>query len=127
MLLSLLADLVLVVHATFILFVVLGGLLVLWRPRIAWVHIPCAIWGAWVELAGWICPLTPLEVDLRTRAGEIGYEGGFIERYVTAALYPQGLTREIQIGLGIAVVAVNVIIYVVAIKRARNNSFSERF
>ena len=127
MLLSLLADLVLVVHATFILFVVLGGLLVLWQPRIAWVHIPCAIWGAWVELAGWICPLTPLEVDLRTRAGEIGYEGGFIARYVTAALYPQGLTREIQISLGIAVVAVNVIIYVVAIKRARNNSFSERF
>ena len=127
MLLSLLADLVLVVHATFILFVVLGGLLVLWQPRIAWVHIPCAIWGAWVELAGWICPLTPLEVDLRTRAGEIGYEGGFIERYVTTALYPQGLTRDIQIGLGIAVVAVNVIIYVVAIKRARNNSFSERF
>ena len=127
MLLSLLADLVLVVHATFILFVVLGGLLVLWQPWIAWVHIPCAIWGAWVELAGWICPLTPLEVDLRTRAGEIGYEGGFIERYVTAALYPQGLTREIQIGLGIAVVAVNVIIYVVAIKRARNNSPSERF
>jgi len=126
-LLSLLADLVLVVHATFILFVVLGGLLVFWHPRIAWVHIPCAIWGAWVELAGWICPLTPLEVDLRTRAGEIGYEGGFIERYVTAALYPQGLTREIQIGLGIAVVAVNVIIYVVAIKRARNNSPSERF
>ena len=126
MLLSLLADLVLVVHATFILFVVLGGLLVLWQPRIAWVHIPCAIWGAWVEFAGWICPLTPLEVDLRTRAGEIGYEGGFIERYVTAALYPQGLPREIQIGLGIAVVAVNVIIYVVAIKRARNNSPSER-
>jgi len=80
-----------------------------------------------VELAGWVCPLTPLEVDLRIRAGEIGYEGGFIERYVTAALYPQGLTRDIQIGLGIAVVAVNVIIYVVAIKRARNNSFSERF
>ena len=127
MLLSLLADLVLVVHATFILFVVLGGLLLLWQPRIAWVHIPCAIWGAWVELAGWICPLTPLEVDLRTRAREIGDEGGFIERYVTAALYPQGLTREIQIGLGIAVVAVNVIIYVVAIKRARNNSPSERF
>ena len=95
MLLSLLADLVLVVHATFILFVVLGGLLLLWQPRIAWVHIPCAIWGAWVELAGWICPLTPLEVDLRTRAGEIGYEGGFIERYVTAALYPQGLTLSL--------------------------------
>ena len=127
MLLSLLADLVLAVHATFILFVVLGGLLVLWQPRIAWIHVPCAIWGAWVELAGWICPLTPLEVDLRTRAGEVGYAGGFIERYVTAALYPQGRTREIQIGLGIAVVAVNVIIYVIAIKRAQKGHPSSGF
>ena len=127
MLLSLLADLVLAVHATFLLFVVLGGLLVLWKPRIAWVHIPCAMWGAWVELAGWICPLTPLEVDLRIRAGEVGYGGGFIERYVTAALYPQGLTREIQIGLGIAVVAVNVIIYVIAIKRAQKGHPSSGF
>ena len=127
MLLSLLADLVLAVHATFLLFVVLGGLLALWKPRIAWVHIPCAMWGAWVELAGWICPLTPLEVDLRIRAGEVGYGGGFIERYVTAALYPQGLTREIQIGLGIAVVAVNVIIYVIAIKRAQKGYPSSGF
>ena len=122
MLLSLLADLVLAVHATFLLFVVLGGLLVLWKPRIAWVHIPCAMWGAWVELAGWICPLTPLEVDLRIRAGEVGYGGGFIERYVTAVLYPQGLTREIQIGLGIAVIAVNIIVYIIVIKKARTNS-----
>ena len=83
--------------------------------------------GAWVELAGWICPLTPLEVDLRIRAGEVGYGGGFIERYVTAALYPQGLTREIQIGLGIAVVAVNVIIYVIAIKRAQKGHPSTGF
>ena len=122
MLLSLLADLVLAVHAMFLLFVVLGGLLVLWKPRIAWVHIPCAMWGAWVELAGWICPLTPLEVDLRIRAGEVGYGGGFIERYVTAVLYPQGLTREIQIGLGIAVIAVNIIVYIIVIKKARTNS-----
>ena len=122
MLLSLLADLVLAVHATFLLFVVLGGLLVLWKPRIAWVHIPCAMWGAWVELVGWICPLTPLEVDLRIRAGEVGYGGGFIERYVTAVLYPQGLTREIQIGLGIAVIAVNIIVYIIVIKKARTNS-----
>ena len=127
MLLSLLADLVLAIHAMFLLFVVLGGLLALWKLRIAWIHIPCAMWGAWVELAGWICPLTPLEVDLRIRAGEVGYGGGFIERYVTAALYPQGLTREIQIGLGIAVVAVNVIIYVIAIKRAQKGHPSTGF
>ena len=118
--LSLLADVVLVAHGTFVLFVVLGGLLVLRWPRAAWVHVPCALWGAWVEFAGWICPLTPLEVDLRMRAGEAGYTGGFIERYVTSAIYPQGLTREIQIGLGAAVIVVNVAVYVVAIRRAKS-------
>ena len=119
MIFTLLADAVLVVHGTFVLFVVLGGLLVLRWQHAAWVHIPCALWGAWVEFAGWICPLTPLEVDLRMRAGEAGYTGGFIERYVTSAIYPQGLTREIQIGLGAVVIAVNVAVYVVAIRRAR--------
>ena len=95
MIFSLLADAVLVAHGTFVLFVVLGGLLVLRWQRAAWVHVPCALWGAWVEFAGWICPLTPLEVDLRMRAGGAGYTGGFIERYVTSAIYPQGLTRAI--------------------------------
>ena len=73
-----------------------------------------------MEFAGWICPLTPLEVDLRMRAGEVGYAGGFIERYVTSALYPQGLTREIQVALGVAVITVNVAVYVVAIRRAKS-------
>ncbi len=120
MIFSLLADAVLVAHGTFVLFVVLGGLLVLRWPRAAWGHVPCALWGAWVEFAGWICPLTPLEVDLRMRAGEVGYAGGFIERYVTSALYPQGLTREIQVALGVAVITVNVAVYVVAIRRAKS-------
>ena len=120
MIFSLLADAVLVAHGTFLIFVVLGGLLILRWQRAAWVHVPCALWGAWVAFAGWICPLTPLEVNLRVRAGEAGYTGGFIERYVTSALYPQGLTREIQIGLGAAVIAVNVAVYVVAIRRAKS-------
>ena len=119
MIFSLLANAVLVAHGTFLIFVVLGGLLILRWQRAAWVHVPCALWGAWVAFAGWICPLTPLEVDLRMRAGEAGYTGGFIERYVTSAIYPQGLTREIQIGLGAAVIAVNVAVYVVAIRRAK--------
>ena len=115
----LLADLVLVAHGSFVLFVVFGGLLVLRWPRAAWLHIPCALWGAWIELAGWICPLTPLEVDLRVRAGEAGYGGGFIERYVTSAIYPQGLTREIQVGLGVAVLVLNVLVYAIAVRRRR--------
>ena len=92
-----LADLVLIVHLTFVIFVVLGGLLALWAPRIAWVHIPVALYGATIEFLGFICPLTPLEIWLRTRGGEAGYDSDFIEHYVTAALYPSGLTRELQL------------------------------
>src|SRR5918994_1428268 len=92
-----LADVVLVVHLAFVLFVVLGGLAALRWPRLAYVHVPVALYGVAIEFIGFICPLTPLEVWLRRRGGEAGYEGGFIEHYVTAAIYPSGLTREIQL------------------------------
>ena len=114
---AILADLVLGFHVAFVLFVVLGGLLVLRRPRVAWVHVPCALWGAWVELADWICPLTPLEISLRQAAGEAGYTGGFIRHYVLSTLYPAELTRGVQIALGIAVVVLNVTLYVWAWRR----------
>ncbi len=106
-----LADLVLLAHLLFLLFVVLGGLLLLRWPRIAWIHIPCAIWGIFTEYAGIICPLTPLENALRHRGGETGFAGGFIEHYITAALYPAGLSRGVQVALGTFAVAVNVLIY----------------
>src|SRR5687768_18365203 len=111
------ADLVLVVHLAFVLFVVLGGLLALRWPRVAWVHVPVALYGAAIEFIGFICPLTPLEVWLRRRGGEAGYEGGFIEHYVTAALYPTGLTREIQLALGVGVLLLNAIVYTIVLKR----------
>ena len=114
-----LADLVLVVHLAFVLFVVLGGLLALRWPRVAWVHVPVALYGALIEFAGFVCPLTPLENSLRRRGGEAGYEGGFIEHYVTATLYPTGLTREVQLGLGVAVLAINGAIYAVWLRRRR--------
>lgn len=114
-----LADLVLVVHLAFVLFVVLGGLLALRWPRVAWVHVPVALYGALIEFAGFVCPLTPLENSLRRRGGEAGYEGGFIEHYVTATLYPTGLTREVQLGLGVAVLAINGAIYAVWLRRWR--------
>ena len=106
-----LADAVLVVHLAFVLFVVLGGLLVLRWPRLAWIHVPVALYGAAIEFIGFVCPLTPLENSLRRRGGEAGYDGGFIEHYITAALYPSGLTREIQLVLGVAVLALNGIVY----------------
>src|SRR4026207_1701633 len=89
----LLADAVLIVHLAFIAFVVLGGLLVLRWPRVAWVHPPPAAWGAWIEFSGRICPLTPLEVGLRARGGAAAYSGGFLGHYITGALYPEGRGR----------------------------------
>lgn len=113
----LLADLVLVVHAAFVAFVMLGGLMVLRWPRAAWVHLPVALWGAGIEFLGGICPLTPLENHWRLLAGERGYTGGFIEHYIVALLYPDGLTRTIQVALGLLVLVVNVAIYAYAWRR----------
>jgi hypothetical protein len=113
----LLADAVLLAHAVFVAFVMLGGLLVLRWPRIAWVHLPAAAWGAGIEFAAGICPLTPLENHWRRLAGQHGYEHGFVEHYVVAVLYPEGLTRGTQVLLGLLVVAVNAILYVIAWRR----------
>ena len=105
------ADVVLILHFTFILFVILGAVLVLRWKRLAWIHIPCAVWGAWIEFQGSICPLTPLENRLRRLGGEAGYSGGFIEHYVVPLIYPSGLTRRTQIQLGLVVVAINIAVY----------------
>ena len=106
-----LADLVLIIHLAFVLFVGLGGLLVLRFPRLAWAHVPVALYGALIEFVGFICPLTPLENSLRRAGGEAGYAGGFIDHYVTATIYPEGLTRTVQLWLGLAVLLLNGIVY----------------
>ena len=106
-----LADTVLVVHASFILFVVAGGLLVRWRKGVAWLHVPALAWGALIEFRGWICPLTPLEIWARSRAGETGFSGGFIDHYLLPIVYPGALTREVQIVLGALVLIVNALVY----------------
>ena len=105
------ADLVLVVHLAFVAFVVFGGFLV-WRwRRLAWVHVPVALWGAAIAATGFTCPLTPLENRLQRLGGRAGYQGGFIEHYVTAVLYPAGLTREAQLVLSAGVLALNLVVY----------------
>ena len=114
-----LADAVLMVHLCFVLFVALGGFLVLRWLRVAWLHLPALAWGAWIEFSGWICPLTPLEVSLRERGGEAGYTGGFIDHYVNAWLYPEGLTRPIQIAIGCTLFVTNAAIYAYLFYRHR--------
>ncbi len=114
-----LAGLVLVVHLGFVLFVVLGGLVVVTWPRLAWLHVPAVIWGVLIEYSGWICPLTPIENSFRVRGGEAGYSGGFIEHYIQTVLYPAGLTRSTQVVLGSAVLILNLTAYGIVVSRMR--------
>jgi len=114
---AILADMVLVLHGLFIVWVVLGGLAVLRWPRLAWLHLPAVAWGVWIELSGGICPLTPLEQRLRLRAGEAGFSGGFIEHYLGALIYPAGLTRSTQVLMAAIVLAINLIAYAVLWRR----------
>ncbi|MFH1700272.1 MAG: DUF2784 domain-containing protein [Candidatus Zixiibacteriota bacterium] len=105
------ANIILVIHLGFVVFVILGALLVVKKRWVAWLHVPAAIWGMLIEFQDWICPLTPWENQLRQLGNQSGYTGGFIEHYLLAIIYPSGLTREIQIILGIFVLALNLILY----------------
>lgn len=113
------ADIIVLLHLAFILFAAAGGLLVLRWPRLAWLHLPCAAWGVLIEATGGICPLTPLEQHLRQAAGAPVYSGSFIERYLVPLVYPPGLTRSLQIGLGIALLLVNLAVYAWVWRRRR--------
>ncbi len=111
------ADGLVALHFAFILFVLLGGLLVLRRRAWSLLHLPAVAWAAYVEFTATICPLTPWENALRQRAGQAGYDGGFIEHYLLPVIYPAGLTPRIQLLLGALVIALNVIVYVRALGR----------
>lgn len=121
----LLADIVILIHLGFTVFVLLGGVLVLRWPKTAILHIPAAVWGVWIEFSGGICPLTPLENRLRVRGGLDGYSESFVEHYLLPLLYPLGLTRDTQIAIGIFVLAINLLFYGLLLRRilnARKNS-----
>lgn len=115
----LLADLVVVLHLLFILFGLFGGLLGLWRGWALLLHLPAAVWIACIEFTGWICPLTPLENELRIAGGAAGYHGGFIEHYLIPVIYPQGLTSKIQTALGMVAIGINIAIYAFVLYRWR--------
>lgn len=112
------ADALVLLHLAFIAFVVLGGLLVARRPRLAWLHLPVAAWGAWIEASSGICPLTPWENHLRRLAGDSGYPGGFVEHYLIPLVYPPGLESAHQRWLALGVVLLNLAIYASVMLRA---------
>ena len=106
-----LADLVMILHLAFVIFVVYGGLLLLRWRRVMWLHLPAAVWGAVVEFTGWICPLTPLENWLREQGDEASYRSDFIAQYLLPVLYPEDLTRGLQLLLSTGVVVLNAAVY----------------
>lgn len=108
---QLFADFVVVIHFAFVLFSVLGALLAIRWRRILYLHLPAAVWAAWIEFSGRICPLTPLENWLRLKGGGPSYSGDFVGHYLLSILYPSGLTRKVQFVLGGIVVGLNMIIY----------------
>jgi len=116
---GILAGVIIVAHFLFIAFVAAGGLLILRWPSLAWVHLPAVVWGVVVELTGWICPLTPLENYLRQLAGKSSYSGDFIEQYLIPVIYPANLTAAMQYILGGLVIAVNLVIYTIIIRKQR--------
>ena len=111
MLYGILADIVVSIHLFFVLFALLGAVLIIWRRWVIWLHLPAVLWAIWIELTGGVCPLTPLENWLRIRAGQGGYRGDFVQHYLLPLLYPIGLTRNIQILLGLMLMAINAALY----------------
>ena len=116
------ADLIVLLHVLFVLFVVCGGVLALWWPRIIWIHVPAVVWGVLIEFFGWICPLTPLENRLRRAQGDAGYEGDFIAHYILPLLYPGGLTRGRQFVLGVLALSINLAVYSLVFARHRRSA-----
>jgi hypothetical protein len=113
------ANGVMLIHFAFIVFAIFGSLLVALWPRLLWAHLPCLAWASWIALTGSLCPLTPLENHFRQLAGAQGYDGGFIEHYIAPAIYPEGLTRELQIVMAGILIGTNAAGYGLLLLRRR--------
>jgi hypothetical protein len=109
------ADLVLLFHFLFATFAVFGGLLAIANPAWAWLHVPVVLWSAAVNLMSWTCPLTPVEQSMRTRAGQAGYRGGFIQHYIGGLVYPRGMPRRMELIAGTSVLVGNALVYAVVL------------
>ena len=114
-----LATLTLILHFSFILFVIFGVLLILKFSKIIYFHIPAVVWGVYIELSHSICPLTHLENYFLKKAGKDQYSIDFIENYFFKIIYPPALNYEIQTYLGVILIFVNLVIYYYIVKKSR--------
>jgi hypothetical protein len=119
---GILADIVVLVHLGFVMFAVLGAVLIIWWRWFLWLHLPAAFWAIWIELTGGICPLTPLENWLQIRAGQGAYRGNFVDHYLIPVLYPAELTRHIQFMMGLFVIIINLALYIYIFFQSRRHN-----
>jgi len=122
-----LGNLVLGFHFAFVAFSVLGGFLVLWKRWIAWLHVPSVLWSSFVNLFSHVCPLTPMENRFRHLAGQAGYEGGFIEHYITPLVYPGGMPRRMELAAGYSILIWYAFVYAFVVGVAKANGASAKF
>ena len=118
---ELFANLTLIAHLMFILFVIFGGLLYLIFSKIIYIHLPALLWGIYVELTNSICPLTYLENWFLNKGNLTTYSNNFISNYIFPIIYPDSLTAEIQIYLGVSLIIINILIYSLMFKNLRKN------
>jgi hypothetical protein len=117
-----LADAVLLLHFLFILFAIFGGLLIFSNKKMAWLHVPVVLWSSIVNLAGWTCPLTPIENYFRSAAGLAGYQGGFVEHYIGQLVYPAGMPRKLELVAAVSIIAWNFVVYAFLVWKLRRRT-----
>ena len=115
------ADLTLIVHFAFIIFVVFGALLFFVSTKIIYVHVPALIWGIYIELTHSVCPLTYLENWFLQKANLTTYTEGFIQNYLVPIVYPTNLTDNLQTCLAIVLIVANMIMYGLIISKSKKN------
>ena len=115
------ANLILIVHFIFIIFVVFGALLFFVVKKIVFIHIPALIWGSYIELTHFICPLTYLENWFLNKANLTIYSEGFIQNYIIPIVYPADLTKNLQIYLGITLIVINIVFYAFIFNKLKKN------
>lgn len=113
----LLARAVAAVHVSYVVFVMLGSLLVLRWPALLGVHLLAVVWAGATMIFDLGCPLTPWEKTFWKRGGREPYEEGFLQHHVLRTRFDPASSRRNHILLGAFVLTLNAIVYLVVLRR----------